>query len=67
MSSRKKVSEQNPIIVETILLCVISNKNKCSVKTNRNNGQNKLLLQPEQDIYSQNNLLFWREQIYISS
>jgi hypothetical protein len=47
----KKVSEQNPIIVETILLCVISNKNKCSVKTNRNNAQNKLLLQPEQDTY----------------
>jgi hypothetical protein len=39
----EQLLEQNPIIVGTIL-CVISNKNKCSVRTNQNKGQNKLLL-----------------------
>jgi hypothetical protein len=68
MSSRtkqKRVSgqllEQNPIIVGTILY-VISNKNKCSVRTNQNKSQNMLLLWIEQDFtiarttyyYSQN-------------
>jgi hypothetical protein len=31
----EQLLKQNPIIVGTIL-CVISNKNKCSVKTNQN-------------------------------
>jgi hypothetical protein len=47
---QKKVSEQmrtlleqNSIIVETILY-VISNKNRCIIRTNQNKGRNKLLL-----------------------
>jgi hypothetical protein len=53
----EQLLEKNPIIVGTIL-CAVSNKNKCSVKTNQNKGQNKLLLLTEQDAYSQHNLLF---------
>jgi hypothetical protein len=53
MSSRSKkyqnkweqLLQQNPIIIGT-LLCVISNKNKCSVRTNHNKGQNKYYYNP---------------------
>jgi hypothetical protein len=39
----EQLLEPNSIIVGTIL-CVISNKNKCIVRTNQNKGSNKILI-----------------------